>query len=168
MSTAEYIAELTRRKPGDLGLLRTCGGQGIDKSSQAFDLFAGLWWPLRQKSQRTPRREVAWLIAKLFAFCPLRQSPGDTLARQLARCQPRAGPERARFQKRFDHMLMVPVSDMEVPLRWALTQIAASRSGLDWVQLTDDLSRWEHEDTRLKWAEQFLGIKNTEGEDDAD
>ncbi len=156
MSTREYIDALSALKPGELGLLRTHAGQGIDKSSQAFDLFAGLWWPLRSKSQWAPRREVAWLIVKLYAFCPL--PDGDTLAHQLSLCQPRAGPERERLRKRFDRMLMLPVRDMEEPLRWALKQISASRTGLDWVRLTDDLSRWEREDTRLEWAEQFLGL----------
>ena len=157
MSTKEYICTLTRLKPGELGLLRTHTGQGIDKSSQAFDLFAGLWWPLRQKNQRAPRREVAWLIAKLYAFCPLPQSDDDTLALQLANCQPRASPEKDSFQQRFDRMLMQPLVNMEETLRWALDQVAASGKGLDWVKLTDDLSIWEREDIRLKWANEFLG-----------
>jgi hypothetical protein len=156
MSTRDYINKLAKLKPGDLGLLRTYAGQGIDCSSRAFDLFAGLWWPLRSKSQRAPRREVAWLIAKLYAFRPLVQSDYDTLASQISLCQPRAGPERDRFRQRFDRMLIQPLSNIEEPLRWALDQVAANRNCVDWVKLTDDLSVWERENTRLEWAAQFL------------
>jgi CRISPR type I-E-associated protein CasB/Cse2 len=158
MSTMDYIHTLESLKPGDLSLLRTHAGQGIDKSSQAFDLFAGLWWPLRQKSQRAPRREVAWLIAKLYAFCPLQQREGYILARQLSRCQPRTSQEAERFRQRIDGMLVQPISSMEEPLRWALAQIAAiPDAGLDWVRLTDDLSIWEREDKREGWGREYLG-----------
>jgi len=74
--TEQYIEYLTRMKAGELGLLRQHAGQGLDETVDGFDLFAGLWWPLRAKSERTPRREVAWLIAKLYAFRPIPRSPG--------------------------------------------------------------------------------------------
>ena len=156
MSTKDYIQTLTILKPGELGLLRTYAGQGIDGSSQAFDLFAGLWWPLRSKNQRAPRREVAWLIAKLFAYHPLPQSDGETLAALLSLYQPRTEPEKDRFLNRFDRMLMQPLTNIEEPLRWALDQIAVNSKGIDWIKLTDDLSIWERDDTRLGWALQFM------------
>ena len=153
-ATEQYIEVLTRLKTGELGLLRTHAGQGLDESVAGFDLFSGLWWPLRKDSPRAPRREVAWLVAKLYAFRPIDRSPGDTLARQLRRCQP--NEERERFQKRFDRMLVLPVGRIEPALQWALDRIASSNLKLDWVQLTDDLSIWERDAPRLKWAEQFL------------
>jgi hypothetical protein len=156
MSTREYIHTLTQLKPGELGLLRTYAGQGIDGSTQGFDLFAGLWWPLRSKNQRAPRREVAWLIAKLYAYHPLPQLDGEMLAALLSIYQPRNEPERDRFQKCFDRMLMQPLVNVEEPLRWALDQIYIKRKGVDWIKLTDDLSLWEREETRLGWAKQFL------------
>ena len=58
-ATEQYIEVLTHLKSGDLGLLRTHSGQGLDETVGGFDLFAGLWWPLRQKNERAPRREVA-------------------------------------------------------------------------------------------------------------
>ena len=146
----------TRLKSGELGLLRTHAGQGLDESVEGFDLFAGLWWPLRQKNERAPRREVAWLIAKLYAFRPIPQSPGDTLARQLRQCQPNMDPAKKRFRQRFDRMLTLPIDRIEPALQWALGRIASSIGQLDWVRLTDDLSIWERETTRLRWAEQYL------------
>lgn len=154
--TEQYIQVVTQMKIGEIGLLRSHGGHGLDQSVDGFDLFTGLWWPLRQKNERAPRREVAWLIAKLYAFRPMPHSPGDFLARQLRRCQPSQEPARQRHQKLFDLMLLLPVARIEPALQWALNWVSSNRLGLDWVRLTDDLSIWELERTRIQWAEQFL------------
>jgi len=156
-STEKYICKLTSLKAGELGLLRKHSGQGLDETVEGFDLFAGLWWPLRQKNERAPRREVAWLIAKLHASCPIEQSPGDTLARQLRVCRPNKEPERARFAERFDRMLLLPIKKIEPALCWALDLVASREMKVDWVKLTDDLSVWEREATRTAWAKQFIG-----------
>jgi CRISPR type I-E-associated protein CasB/Cse2 len=155
--TEKFIKTLGKLKSGDLGLLRTHAGQGLDESVDGFDLFTGLWWPLRQKNERAPKREVAWLIAKLYAFCPVEHSPGDTLARQLVYCLPYKKEEQERFEQKFDRMLVLPLDKIEPELRWALAEIASNKRKVDWVKLTDSLSRWEREITRLKWAEEFLG-----------
>lgn len=155
-ATEQYIDRLTRLKEGDLGLLRTHAWQGIDESLQGFDLFTGLWWPLRKKSQSAPRRKVSWLIAKIYAAWPLEYVSGATLARQLRRCQPCADKEKERFRKRFDHMLMASLDQIEPSLRWALNTLAEKDLPIDWVKLTDDLSIWEREKTRLIWAKDLL------------
>lgn len=157
-STEKYIRELEELKPGNLGLLRSYAGKGLDESVDGFDLFAGLWWPLRQKNQRAPRREVAWLIAKLYAFRPLNHNTGSTLASQLGRCKSSKGD----LTERFDKLLTLPISQIEPMLQWALNQIAKNTDTLDWVKLTDDLSIWEREKTRLKWAEEYLNSKKGE------
>ena len=154
--TQQYINVLTNLKTGELGLLRTHAGQGLDETVDGFDLFTGLWWPLRQKNERAPRREVAWLIAKLYAFRPIEHSPGETLACQLGRCRPVKDIDKERFKQRFDRMLPLPLGKMEVDLQWALDLLDSKSLKLDWVKLTDNLSIWEHESTRLKWAEDFL------------
>jgi CRISPR type I-E-associated protein CasB/Cse2 len=153
-----YIDTLARLKAGELGLLRTYAGRGLDEAVDAFDLFAGIWWPLRQRNERAPRREVAWLVAKLYAFRPIPHSPGDSLARQLGRCQPNEEQAKERYQKRFDRMLVLPIVQIEPALQWAIDRIASTNLLVDWVRLTDDLSQWELETTRLKWAEKFLGL----------
>lgn len=154
--TEQYIDILTRLKPGNLGLLRTHAGQRPDESVDGFDLFTGLWWALQNKSQRAPRREVAWLIAKLYAFCPIPQSRGDTLARQLGQCQQGEEGKRKRFQQKFDEMLLLPLDRIEPALQWAIRTLSSNDKRLDWARLTDDLSIWERESARLRWAEQFL------------
>jgi hypothetical protein len=182
--TEQYVEVLTHLKSGQLALLRRHAGQGLDQSVDGFDLFAGLWWPLRAKNQRAPRRAVAWLIAKLYAFRPVEHSPGQTLAWQLARCRDdtvaavsdrrrrseidaaRAVSDRRRrseidatirpVAQRFDGLLTLPLAKVEPALRWALDLIASERLKVDWVRLTNDLSIWERETTRLNWAEEFL------------
>ncbi|NLH48534.1 MAG: hypothetical protein GX444_08010 [Myxococcales bacterium] len=161
-ATAQYIESLTNLQSGALGLLRTQAGKGLDETVDGFDLFAGLWWPLRQKNQKAPRREVAWLIAKLYAFCPLENTPGKTLAGQLRLCQPHKDPGKIRFAQRFDRMLLLPLGKIEPALQWALHLIADNDGKLDWVKLTDDLSFWQKESTRLQWANQFLATEERE------
>lgn len=154
--TEQYLDRLVKLKKGELGLLRTHAGQGLDETVEGFDLFTGLWWPLRQKNERAPRREVAWLIAKLYAFRPVMHSPDDLFPTQMGKCQPVKDTDKARFAQRFDRMLSLPLSKIEPALQWGLNLVASKKLKLDWVKLTDDLSIWERESTRLKWAEQFL------------
>lgn len=161
-ATEQFIDTLTRLKTGDLGLLRTYTGQGIDKSVKAFDLFAGLWWPLRQKSERAPRREVAWLIAKLYALCHVPHSPGSALARQVRQCEPREEDARRRFRQKFDAMLLLPLDRIEPALHWAIAIVASGDKPIDWAKLTDDLSIWERQSVRLKWTQEFLNTNEGE------
>ncbi|HUW60888.1 MAG TPA: type I-E CRISPR-associated protein Cse2/CasB [Candidatus Bathyarchaeia archaeon] len=155
-ATEEFIRVLSGLKSGDLGLLRTYSQHGLDESVDGFDLFSGLWWPLRAKNQRAPRREVAWLIAKLYAAHPIPQAREATLARQLRRCLPTDENGRNRFGRKLDNILMLPLDKIEAELRWAIGQVASRGLSLDWVRLTDELSVWEYESVHLRWAEQFL------------
>lgn len=156
--TEQFIETLASLKAGDLGRLRNLADLSLDESVDGFDLFAGLWWPLRQKNQRAPRREVAWLVAKLYAVCPLAQACDKTLARQLGRVRFSDKGAWDRHQQRFDELLLLPLSAIEPALRWGLTLVADNGKELDWVQLTDELSAWEREGTRLKWSSEFLNL----------
>lgn len=157
-ATEQFIAILSQLKTGELSLLRLHAGQALDDTVDGFDLFSGLWWPLRRDTPRAPRRSVAWLTAKLHASIPIPDERGGVLPRQLARCLPRDERNRKRFQQKFDEMLLLPLDRIEPALRWALSIVASNNLGLDWVKLTDDLSIWERESTRLEWAKYFLGI----------
>jgi CRISPR type I-E-associated protein CasB/Cse2 len=156
--TAQYIERLIELKTGDLGLLRANAGRSLNDSVLGFDLFSGLWWPLREKNQRAPKREVAWLIAKLYAFSPIQQSDGETLAIQLRKCQPKKKEEKIRFTQKFDEMINLPLNQIEGALQWAISEVADAKFELDWVKLTDDLSIWHRENVRLRWTEEFLNV----------
>jgi len=168
-ATEQYIARLTKLGPGELGQLRAHAGRELDEDVDGFDLFAGLWWPLRRESPRTPRREVAWLAAKLFAACPLDNArlPGYTrgengahFAVLLGRLH-RAKPERReRARQQFDQLLATPLSELEPALRQVLRELARAKASLDWAKLVDDLSAWEKNSTRKRWAKEYLGLRD--------
>jgi CRISPR type I-E-associated protein CasB/Cse2 len=178
-----FIQRLEDLKEGDRSRLRRLAGQPLDATLQGFDLFTGLWWPLRQASPATPRREQSWLIAKLYgAFGSSvphvrpESGSGPQFSAVLGLCEPKDLPEfkaRDRFRRRFDAILRANLSGIEAPLCWALDEIAravAARNpraggvhGIDWAQLLDDLSIWErgeehrrNRDVRDIWAEQYL------------
>lgn len=158
-ATEKYIEKLKELKNGDLGLLRAYSGLELDEAVHGFDLFTGLWWPLRQESPRAPRRKVAWLIAKLYAFRPIEHAGNDTLPIQLRKCQFKNNLNEEKILRRFDALLSLPLDKIEPSLQWALDLIASNSLKIDWIKLTDDLSVWERIETRLKWAEQFLNYK---------
>lgn len=150
--TTAFIQRLEDLKEGDRSCLRRLAGQPLYKSLQGFDLFTGLWWPLRKQSPVAPRRETSWLIAKLYGAFPIPHFRPDppieqrTLARLLGRCEPphpacsqvallsSAPPAREpargqfmaarRFRRRFDALLQGSLPVLEPHLRWALEVIA--------------------------------------------
>ena len=174
--TAAFIAQLANDRrfgPGERSRLRALAGRGLDENTPGFDLFTGLWWPLRQKNAAAPRREVAWLITKLFAASAVphvvANAGAPTLLPQLlGRCEPREPNAQRRFRRRFDAILQTPLSGLEPHLRWAIlvareAVVARRAAGIDWVQLTDDTSIWDrgdehrrNRDVRDIWAEQYL------------
>jgi CRISPR type I-E-associated protein CasB/Cse2 len=171
--TQSYIKALTKLKDGDRGRLRALAGLPLDETVAGFDLFAGLWWPIRQSKdgRKVPRREVAWLVAKLFGRRPLDNVPHATLARQLSRCKSNKDPTqreqyRRQLEARFDKLLSLPVGQLEPHLEWALGEIQklSSGAGVDWVRLTDDLSGWHQDNVRQRWVNEYL-FSNKETED---
>ena len=84
---------------------------------------------------------------------------GETFARELWYCLPDKPEGQRNFGERFDRLLTLPLKRIEPALQWAMQELASNNRRIDWVKLTDNLSQWERETTRLKWAEQFLGTK---------
>lgn len=174
--TTAFIARMAGERiigPGERARLRSLAGCGLDEDTPGFDVFTGLWWPLRQKNKSAPPREIAWLVAKLYAASPIphvrsNADEGPSLAQVLGRSEPREEHARKRFRRRFDSLLCTPLGALEPHLRWALSivrdAVVAGRSqGIDWVELTDHLSVWDRgEEHRLQrdirdiWAEQYL------------
>lgn len=158
--TAEYIRRLSDLQEGERAQLRALAGQPLDRALHGFDLFAGLWWPLRAANERTPRREPSWLVAKLFGTSSvphvrLESCLGPSLPGVLGRCEPREDRYRRRFRTRFDALICSNLSDIETHLHWSLREIAkavtvrlthaGNVTGIDWALLLDDLSLWDRE-----------------------
>lgn len=174
--THDFIERLEALKEGDRSRLRRLAGQPLDKTLAGFDLFTGLWWPLRQNSHFAPRRETSWLIAKLYGTFPIPHVRPEgnhdrpTLAQLLGRLEPQDEHHRPRFRRRFDALLCSSLAEFEPHLHWALRVIDEGikknklpGTGLDWAQLLDDLSIWDRgeqhrrrRDIRDIWAEQYL------------
>lgn len=181
--TTEYIKRLSGLQEGELSRLRSLAGRPLDATLQGFDLFAGLWWPLRAKSPATPRREPSWIVAKLFGALRIPHirpdsGAGSSLPEILGHCEPHDEDGRKRFRTRFDSLLCSSLSSLEPHLRWALGEVARAVAGhvqhardvkgIDWVQLLDDLSIWdrgvEHRrgrDIRDIWAEMYLNTTDS-------
>ena len=176
--TNAFIKRLEKLKEGERSRLRSLGGQPLDTRLDGFDLFTGLWWPLRQASPFSPRRETSWLVAKLFgAFRVPHIRPdagiGPTLPAVLGVCEPRDEHDGPRFRTRFDALLSSPLPALEPHLRWGLGEVAKAAEGriahahgiigIDWARLLDDLSIWDrgaehrrHLDVRDEWAKAYL------------
>jgi len=181
--TAKYIQRLSNLQEGERSRLRCMAGQPLNAMLQGFDLFTGLWWPLRADSPATPRREPSWLVAKLFGAFPIPHirpvsGEGPSLPEVLGSCEPHDDAGRKRFRIRFDALLCSPLSSLEPHLRWALGEIARAVAGrvpharevegIDWVQLLDNLSIWNRgeahrlgRDIRDIWAEMYLNVANS-------
>lgn len=174
--TETFIHKLDELKAGDRARLRHLAGQSLDYELEGFDLFTGLWWPLRQESPKAPERRSGWLVAKLHGSFPLRsvREKSAALPCVLGRRE-REQPDSyaiQRFRQRFDELLLSPVARLEPHLGWAL-RIAKKavgqgrEEGVDWVQLLDDLRIWDRRtghgrggDIRDIWAYQYLNPFN--------
>ena len=172
--TQEFISKLQDLKQGERSHLRRLAGQPLDTTLHGFDLFAGLWWPLRQASERTPRRETSWLVAKLFGTSSVphvrpESGPGPSLPGVLGKCEPREDRDRDRFQIRFDAIVCSSLSDIETHLHWSLREIAKAVTGrltyarnvtgIDWALLLDDLSLWDKEfNPQDTWQKSRLNV----------
>jgi hypothetical protein len=154
--TAEYIKRLSDLQEGERSRLRLLAGRPLDATLQGFDLFTGLWWPLRAKSPATPRREPSWLVAKLFGTFRVPHirpdsGAGPSLPEVLGRCEPPRPdcrfaeplssivpdrePDKSQFiaarkyRRRFDALLCSPLTSLEPHLRWALGEVARAVAG---------------------------------------
>ncbi|MBX3458584.1 MAG: type I-E CRISPR-associated protein Cse2/CasB [Planctomycetes bacterium] len=162
--TEAFIRNLVDLKDGERSLLRRHSGKPLHESLAGFDLFTGLWWPLREKDRRAPSRETSWLIAKLFCARPIphkrradKLDCASRLATLLGRVERheygRDKDSYKRFRARFDALLCATLDTIEPHLDWALGVVRAAHgkgqvSGLDWAQLLDDLWQWERFEKR--------------------
>jgi len=49
------------------GILANAAGRSMDEDPAAFDIFTGVYWPLRNKHSTLPSRNAAWMALKLMA-----------------------------------------------------------------------------------------------------
>ncbi|HQF67875.1 MAG TPA: type I-E CRISPR-associated protein Cse2/CasB [Candidatus Cloacimonadota bacterium] len=166
--TVDFITSLENLKEGDLGILRKLRGARLDEELPGFDLFTALWWPLRQKNQRAPKREVAWLIAKLFAEFRFEQREEATLPILMGSICRKLGPKKElpRVLARFDQLASLDIMHMEEPLLVIMGILRKHQQVyFDWVDLTDVLSFWEQETVKREWSDSFTKAYKINKED---
>jgi hypothetical protein len=117
-------------------VVEQAANKALDHSPAAFDIFTGLYWPLRNKDRTLPSRNAAWLALKLMATAGrLRPVASRTSGphqpwRDLAL---RDSPAKGRVYTR-----AVPVGrHLEAALREAIRRHAQkpSPAGIDWPGL---------------------------------
>jgi CRISPR type I-E-associated protein CasB/Cse2 len=173
--TDDYVAMLNDSSMltiSDKNILRSAIGKGPNDSSKAFDIFSGIWWNQRKKSPFAPRREVAWLIAKLFSQFQIphfrnNEESKSTFAVIIGRSEPHDEKEQKRYRNRFEALLQSSLQNIETHLHWGLSLVKNKAElglihGFDWVQLTDDLSIWDRGkahrrkiDIKEDWAKNY-------------
>jgi hypothetical protein len=155
----EYIQRLTMLKDGELSVLRNLQYKQLDTGLSGFDLFTALWWPLREKGKHAPRREAAWLIAKLYAARKMQHKSDQKLSillgmiyhKLIHKDQRKADQVRALNDK----LLSLPIYAIEPTLNQCLDLIKREFDALDWVRLLDTISAWELPSIRERWAQEF-------------
>ncbi|MGQ9604544.1 MAG: type I-E CRISPR-associated protein Cse2/CasB [bacterium] len=158
-ATQDFINLLPNLKEGQRSLLRQVAFAPLDQSLLGFDIFTGLWWPLRYQTPRAPRREASWLILKLYGFRPMPYKPGNTLGTLLSRCYLKDPKNRPKADQIMYEIIESPLEGLELPLRNAFVEISNldhKDQAIDWVALTDDLSSWEDREVRNRWITEFL------------
>jgi hypothetical protein len=53
--------------PASWAVVEQAANKALDHSPAAFDIFTGLYWPLRNRDRTLPSRNAAWLALKLMA-----------------------------------------------------------------------------------------------------
>ncbi|MCB5229103.1 MAG: hypothetical protein GX122_06760 [Candidatus Cloacimonetes bacterium] len=171
ISTPAFIESLGLLKEGDLNILRQHRGSRLDESLDGFDLFTSLWWPLRRISPRAPRREVAWLIAKLFAEYRFEQVVDQSIPSMLGSiCRRLKSQEEKQLMiRKFELLLATDLDLLEHHLAAKMKIIKDHKySELDWVKLTDDLSIWDRQRIRQEWVRSFITTYERKKQEDKD
>jgi hypothetical protein len=65
-----FLRATERYTDADWSVFAQAADRAMNESPEAFDLFSGLYWRLRNTSKRLPNRGVLWLVLKLMASVP--------------------------------------------------------------------------------------------------
>jgi len=156
--SCEYVARLESLTTGQLSLLRTLRYQPLDASLTGFDIFTAIWWPLREKGKHAPRREIAWLVLKLYATNVLRHEKGATLPLLLGNLHTAYAHEEAMQNiifKQVQSLLSSTTHTIEPILDTCISLVKKEYTALDWIHLLDTISAWEAQSAKMRWAEDF-------------
>jgi hypothetical protein len=123
------------------GILANAAGHSMDEDPAAFDIFTGIYWPLRNKHSTLPSRNAAWMALKLMATAGRgRPSPGNCPGsfRPWMQLSPAASPAK---QKRYPRAIPTG-SRLEAELREIIRKSNAESPAkkIDWPGLCQFLN----------------------------
>jgi hypothetical protein len=133
---------------GDWGCIAAAEYREMNQAPEAFDLFSGIYWGLRRRNLRLPRRQTLWLVLKLIAQTPaaLRSpspagwNPLETLAETASR---QIAPKDSRRSALKTYPRQFPRgTELERQLRDILDSHCkrTSPQRIDWVCFCDQLN----------------------------
>jgi hypothetical protein len=123
------------------GILANAAGRSMDEDPAAFDIFTGIYWPLRNKHSTLPSRNAAWMALKLMATAGRgRPSPSNRLGsfQPWIHLNPAASPAK---QKRYPRAIPTGLR-LEAELREIIGKSAAQSppKKIDWPGLCQFLN----------------------------
>jgi hypothetical protein len=72
----QFVAAAARLDNASWAVLANAADRSMDDDPAAFDIFTGIYWPLRNKQSTLPSRGAAWVALKLMAaVAPARPKP---------------------------------------------------------------------------------------------
>jgi len=134
--TRRFIAATKRLDAGAWIALAAAAGRSMEEHPAAFDIFTGLYWPLRSGQDRLPSRGAAWMILKLMATAGRgrpRLGDRDGSFRPWEKLEPAASPAK---QKRYPRATPAGLR-LETELREIIRKAVASNPStrIDWSGL---------------------------------
>jgi hypothetical protein len=156
-AAARFVTSLRRLDRSKLLTLRQAAGKPLGAGLASFDIFNGLWRPLRRK--RRVGRGPCWLVATLFPWNSKSGGAGSLGAAMRAFAARRANFDQAK--RRFSLLLASSGPTADLRLLETVRLLAEEDLPLDWVRLLRDLSEWyaPGRPVQRTWANDFLGIR---------
>ena len=98
-----FVAAAAQLDGSSWAVLANAACRGMDEDPAAFDVFTGIYWPLRNKHTTLPSRGAAWMSLKLMATAgAARPSPGNCGGsfRPWEKINPAASPAKRNLYRR--------------------------------------------------------------------
>lgn len=67
LATRRFVSAAARLDDASWGVLANAANRSMEDDPAAFDIFTGIYWPLRNKHSNMPSRAAAWMALKLMA-----------------------------------------------------------------------------------------------------
>ncbi len=142
-----FVRAATTLDSGAWGVLTSAAHRSMEEGTEAFDIFTGLHWPLRNRYKSLPSRQAAWMVLKLMASAGKYRPMSGAAYR--ARFEPwtelptKQLPSKRRKGQAATYPRGLPTGDtLEAELRQIIRRFIARKpaAGIDWPGLCQFLN----------------------------